>query len=231
MRTRDDLFTEVLVRNNITTTDTFITDATLKNWFRDAHIWAASFHKWPMTEGRVSTTFVATEEWMIEGYKADSFRMIQIGGNRLTKLNFEDYQTFREEEPSGDDRVFSSFGKLVFINPYVGLTGTMTAWGQFQPYVDVTDETGVTIFTDWNDEGNEGIFEKMTCFLKHRLGNASDAELHDQRAAAKLDEVWKHYQQEQFKKQTHPDSGGMFKRFDVLAGTSGDQCASNSDQF
>lgn len=230
MRTRDDIFNQLLVRNNLTTTDTFVTDATLKTWFTDAHIWSSSFHKWPMTEGRVSTTFTGSEEWALEGYKADSFRIMQIGGKRLTKLNFEDYQTFREEEPSANDRVFSSFGKLVYINPYVDLTGTLVAYGQYQPYVDVTDETGITIFTDWNDEGNEGVLEKMSSYLKRRLGNNEAAELHDQRAAAKLEEVWKRYQEEQFKKQTHPDSGGMFKRFDVIHGAQSDELIKR-DQF
>lgn len=230
MRTRDDLFTELLVRNNLTTTDSFISDTYLKNWFRDAHMWASSFYKWPMTEGRTSTTFAASEENFIEGYKADSIRMMQIGGNRLTKLNFEDYQTFREEEPTGTDRVFSSFGKLVYINPYCGLTGTLTVWGQYQPYIDVTDETGTTIFTDWNDEGNEGILEKMSSYLKRRQNNIQAAELHDQRAAAKLKDVWDRYQAEQFKKQTHPDSGGIFKRLNVLAGGMNDEIM-HRDQF
>lgn len=230
MRTRDDIFTEILVRNNLTTTDTFITDATLKNWFRDAHVWAASYHKWPMTEGRVSTTFTGSEEWSFEGYKADSLRIVQIGGKRLTKLNFEDYQTFREEQPAGNDRVFADFGKLVFINPSIDLGGTLTAWGQYQPYVDVTDETGITIFTNFDDEGNEGILEKMNSYLKRRQGNTQAAELHDQRAAAKLDEIWKRVMEEQFKNQTHPDSGGMFRRFDIIKGGMNDEIM-NRDQF
>lgn len=230
MRTRDDIFTEILVRNNLTTTDTFITDAYLKSWFRDAHVWASSYHKWPMTEGRVSTTFTTTEEWQFEGYKADSLRIVQIGGKRLTKLNFEDYQTFREEESSANDRVFTDFGKLVFINPAIDLSGTLTAWGQYQPYVDVTDETGVTIFTNFDDEGNEGILEKMSSYLKRRLGNTQSAELHDQRAVAKLDEVWKRVLEEQFKNQTHPASGGMFKRVNVLHGGLSDEIM-HRDQF
>jgi len=230
MRTRDDIFTQILVRNNLTTTDTFITDAFLQGWYRDAHIWASSYHKWPMTEGRVSTTFTATEEWSFEGYKADSFRIVQIGGKRLTKLNFEDYQTFREEESTSNDRVFTDFGKLVFINPFIGLTGTLTAWGQFQPFVDATNETGTTVFTDFDDEGNEGILEKMSSYLKRRLGNTQSAELHDQRAVAKLEEVWKRILAEQYKYQTHPDSGGMFKRLDVLRGGMDDNLF-RRDQF
>ena len=82
MRTRDDLFNQILVRNNLTTADGFVTDAMLKTWFTDAHAWASSFHKWPMTQGRVSTTFTGTEELSIEGYKANSIRMIQQQSDR-----------------------------------------------------------------------------------------------------------------------------------------------------
>lgn len=230
MRTYTDIITQLLVRNNLTTTDGFVTDATLKTWLTDAHVWASAYHKWPMTEGRVSTTYTSTEEWPFEGYKADSIRMIQIDGKRLTKLDFENYQIFREEKPTSDDRVYSSFGKLVFINPYVGLGGTLTAWGQYQPYIDVTDESGVTVFTNFDDEGNEGILEKMNSYYKRRLGNAQEAELHDQRAVAKLDEVWKRVLEEKFKEQTHPSSGGMFKRFDVIQGGLNDELV-NRDQF
>ena len=218
MKTRDQIFTEVLVRNNRTTTDSFITDTHLKSWFRDAHVWASSYKKWPMTEGRVSTTYTTTEEWSIEGYKADSFRMLQIGGSRLKKLNFEDYQTFREELPDADDRVYSDFGRTVFINPNVDLSGTLTAWGQYQPYIDVTDETGVTIFTDFDDEGNEAIVEKMSSYLKRREHLAEESELHDNRAKVKLEEVYKRILDEQFKYQTHESSGGMFERIDIIDG-------------
>ena len=218
LKTRDDLFTEVLVRNNRSTTDSFITDTMLKSWFASAHIWASAYHKWPFTEGRIQTTYASTEEWSFEGYKADSFRILQVGGSRLKKLNFEDYQTFREEEPSSDDRVYSDFGRLVFINPNIDLSGTLTAWGQYQPYIDVTDETGVTIFTDFDDEGNEAIVEKMSSYLKRREHLAEEAELHDNRAKVKLEEVYKRILDEQFKYQTHESSGGMFERIDIIDG-------------
>jgi len=229
MRTRDNIFNEVLVRNNRTTTDGFITDANLKTWFNDANIWGASYKKWPFTEGRVSTTYTTVEEWNFEGYKADSFRILQVGGKRLKKLNFEDYQIFREEEASSNDRVYSDFGKLVFINPNIDASGTLTGWGQYQPIVDVTDETGLTVFSDWDAEGNEAIYEKMSSFLKRREHLTQEAELHDQRANTKLDEIWKRILDEQFKYQTHPTSGGMFERFDVLDGRPTDEI--KRDQF
>ena len=224
-----DLQNEVLVRNNRTTTDSFITDAMLQDWTRMAHTWGASAFKWPFTEGRVSTTFASTEEWSFEGYKADSFRMVQVGGKRLKKLNFEDYQIFREEEPSSSERVFSDFGRTMFINPSIDLSGTLTAWGQYQPVIDPTDLAAETMFTSWNAEANEALVEKMTSYLKSREHLPDEAELHDQKATTKLTEVFKRILDEQFKYQTHPDSGGMFERFDVLGGRMSDEIT--RDQF
>ena len=231
LSTRDDIFTEVLVRNNRTTTDGFITDTMLKAWFSDAHLWAASFHKWPFTEGRVSSTYTsAQEEWVFEGYKADSFRIVQIGGKRLQKLNFEDYQIMKEEEPSVNDRVYSDFGRIMFINTNIDASGTLTAYGQYQPVIDVTNETGTTIFSGYDEEGNEAIVEKMTGYMKRREHLAQEAELHDQRAVAKLQEVWQRIEDEQSLYQTHPDRGGIFKRFDVLRGAQEDELF-HRDQF
>ena len=230
LRTTGDIMTEVLVRNNLTTTDGFITDSILQDWTRMAHKWSSSFHKWPFTEGRISTTFTAVEEWDFEGYKTDSFRIIQVGGKRLKKLDFANYQIFREEEPSSDERVFSDFGRTVFINPNIDLSGTLTAWGQYEPNLDPTDLTSLTVFSGYDEEGNEAIVEKMQSYLKRREHLPQEAELHDQRALAKLDEIWKRILDEQYAYQTHPDSGGMFKRFDVLEGAEREEITKR-DQF
>ena len=223
LNTTGDVMTEVLVRNNRTTTDAFITDAILQDWMRQSHKWGSAYHKWPFTEGRVSTTFAATEEWNFEGYKSDSFRILQIGGKRLKKLDFANYQIFREEEPSSNERVFSDFGRTVFINPNVDLSGTLTAWGQYEPIIDPTDLTALTVFSGSDEEGNEALVEKISAYLKRREHLPDEAELHDQRAVAKLEEVWKRVLDEQYAYQTHPDSGGMFERFDVLDGRPTDE--------
>lgn len=214
--TNGDIITEVLVRNNRTTTDSFITDTMLQDWLRQSHIWATSYKKWPFTEGRVSTTYTTTEEWSFEGYKADSFRFIQVGGKRLQKINFEDYQIFREEQPDSTDKVYSDFGRIVFVNPNIDASGTLTAWGQYQPLLDPTDLTAETLFASWDAEGNEAIVEKMTAHLKRREHLPDEAELHDQRAANKLEEIYNRIAGEQF---TYHDKGeGMWKRVDVIEG-------------
>jgi hypothetical protein len=232
MRTRDDIFTEVLVRNNRTTTDGFITDLMLKNWFLQAHTWAMAAHKWPWTEGRVATTFATgggdnTDEWYFEGYKADSFRMVVVGGKRIKLLTFADYQIFKQENPQSNERVGAQFGRILFINSLADISGTLVAYGQYLPYIDVTNETAVTLFSDYDEEGNDAIITKMTAFLRTRESGigllirgkpVSAAIIAEQNAIALLESVWKRVEDEQYKYQTTPERGGWFDRIDVLRG-------------
>lgn len=220
--------TEVLVRNNRTTTDSFITDTMLQDWVRDANRWATAYHKWPFTEKRdLSTTWSGSEETEYTalgvGYKTDSIRMILIGDKRMKKLNYEDYLIFREEQPESNDRVFSDYGRTVFINPNADVSGSLVTYGQYSPSVDPTDLTAKTVFSDYDEEGNEAYVEKMTSFLKRRENQQEVAELHDQRASAKLEEIWQRILGEQFKYQSHPATGGMFKRVDVIEGNYEDE--------
>ena len=131
LNTIGDIREEFLVRTQGNTSVAFITDTFINDWINQAHRFAASYHKWPFTEGRVSTTYTsANEEWSFENYKADSFRIVQIGTKLLQKVNYEDYLIFKENETTGDDRVYSDFGRLLIINPNVDASGTLTAWGQ-----------------------------------------------------------------------------------------------------
>ncbi len=232
LNTHGEIMTEVLIRGNITTTDAFISDATLQGWLKDAAIYCASYKKWPFTEGRVSTTYVSNEEWNLEGYKADSFRMLLVGGKRLTKLNFQDYLIFREESPQGNDRVFSDFGRVIFINPNMGISGTLVAYGQYMPVVDPTDMAAVTVFSNWDDEGNEAIVQKMLSFLKDRLHITAEAQFFASKADETLEKVYKRVLDEQYAYQTHPDSQGMFKYFNMIPGRSGNNNFNNNpNQF
>src|SRR3990167_4637804 len=93
-----DIKNDVIRKLGISTTAAFYTDTILNEWIRQGARWGTSYKKWPFTEGRISTTYTATEEWNFEGVKADSIRLLQVGGKRFQKLNFEDYQIFKEEE-------------------------------------------------------------------------------------------------------------------------------------
>jgi hypothetical protein len=228
-----EIIGEVLVRNNRTTTDAFVTDAMLQDWTRDAHTWAASRYKWPFTEARVSSTYVEDSaddgRDFPEGWKADSIRFLQVGGKRFTKLNFQNYLKFREDFSSDSKKVFSDFGRLYYVNPNADVSGTITFWGQYQPTIDPTAPTATTIFSTFDEEGNEAIVEKMSSYLKRREHLIQEAELHDQRATSKLDEIWKRIQDEQHAYQNVEDEG-IFKRIDILSGVQRDELF-RRDQF
>lgn len=230
-----DLMTEVLVRNNRTTTDSFITDTMLKDWVREANAYCTSRFPWPMTEGRDQTVaWTGVEEIDYSSfnlkYRTDSIRWISIGGNRLQKLNFEDYRIFKEESPDADDRVFSDFNRVLYINTLADVSGTIVAYGQYVPAIDPTDLTATTVFSTYDEQGNEAFVEKMTSYLKRREHLPDEAELHDQRADVKLGLVWDRIGEEQHRYHTHRDRGGMFKRIDIIGGDYEDRLF-RRDQF
>ena len=236
LRTVSDIITEVLVRNNRTTTDSFITDAMLNRWLTAANAWATGYHKWPFTEGKSSTTFASlvTDDLGYlrgeypEGWKSDSIRQLLIDGKRVQKLNWEDFQMYIENHTDDDERIYSDFGRSYFINPRIDLSGTVTAWGQYSPNVDATDTSATTVFSNYDEEGNEAIIEKMTGYLKRREHLPQEAELHDKRAAEKLEEIWNKIADEQYAYQSK--DRGMFERIDLVnGGMYGDEL--DTDQF
>lgn len=218
LTTFGDIKSDVIRKLGIATTDTNYSDAIINGWIQGATRWVTSFNKWPHTEGRVSTTFVGgQEEWQFEGYKADTFRLMQIGGKRLTKLNFEDYQIFREEDSSGSDRVSSDFGRLVYINPNIDLSGTLTAYGQYVPVdIDVTDLTATTVFSGRDEEANEAIVQEVISYAKTRDQQDEEAEFYHKRAVAILDGLWNRISDEAYGYMTHRTRGGMWKRINVI---------------
>lgn len=218
-----------MVRNNRTTTDGFITDTILKNWYVQAADFAYSYNKWPFTEGRIQTTFATgggpnSDEWYFEGYKANSFRLITIGGKRLEKRNFTDYQILLEEEPGKTDRIWSEFSRTIYINPFADVSGTIVAYCQYNPVIDVTDETALTLFSGFDEEGNEALVQLMSSYMLDReQENQNMAIIAKQKAVELLENVWKRVLDERYTAQTDLDRGGMFRRFDVLRGRGNDE--------
>lgn len=234
LRNVGDIITEVLVRNNRSTTDGFITDTIIQGWLKDAYMWATSLYKWPLTEGRNSTTFasyVTNEDGYRqgaypEGWKSDSIRSLTIGGKKVTKTNFYKFQKFLEDNPNDTTRMFTDRARVIYVNPNIDLSGTVTAWGQFSPILDVTDMAALTVFSDADEEGNEALVFAMSAYLYDRespsvgisRGKAVSPSIAKiQRAQDLLAQLWKRIGDEQFGYNAVQDDG-MFKRFDVLNG-------------
>jgi len=231
LKTNTDIINEVLARVHIetttTTSDGLITDTLLKGWLGNAHRFACGYRKWPFTEGRISTTYAQEEMGYPEGWRTDSIRFITVGGDRYQKLNFEDYQIFRTETPESQDKVFSDFARVYYVNPNVA-SGTIVAYGQYLPAIDPTDEAADTIFSGNEEEGNEALVEEMLSYVRKREKKTNEAKQHHLNAIEILERLWKNHADEQFA--YHSKNRGMFTRIDVVDGSYyGDEL--DTDQF
>jgi hypothetical protein len=217
LRTIGNIIDAVLVRGNVTTTAAGLyTDTILNGWVNDAHRWAAGFARWPFTEGRYSTTFTGTEETQYpEGWRTDSIRYLEIGGERLKKVIFQDYKSYIEDTDSaGQDKIYSDYGRTLFVNVASDVSGTMTVYGNYIPAkIDTTDPTLLTIFSDADEDGNEAIVEEMLSYAKLREKKFDEANLHHQRAINVLNVIRERIAGEQFGYGSHESS--MWNRIKV----------------
>lgn len=226
-----EIKTQILVELGASTTHAYYTDTILDNWIDKAHKFAAGYHKWTFTEGRVSTTYASTEENSYpEGWRSDSIRIMQIGGKRLEKIAYNDYLIFREDNSTATDKVFSDYGLLYYVNPNAEVSGTTIMYGQYTPAtIDTTDPTALTVFSNRADEANYAIIEEVLSYAKAREQKQQEAQLKHQRAMEMLDTVWDKIQGEQFGYETKNRS--MFKRIDVLNGTFREDNLNRINQF
>ena len=224
MRTFYDVIDEVIVQLGVSTTVAFYTDQILNDWADKAHKWGAGYKKWPFTEARLSTTYVVddtdTEVGFPypEGWKPDSIRLLRVGGKRFKKVNFYKYQEFREDNSSSQEKIFSDYGNLYFINPKADVSGSTALWGQYTPKAwDYTDNTALTVFSYYAEEGNEALVEEVMSYAKKKEKKPQESSTHHQNAVRVLEELWQRIKDEQFG--YHDTEGdGMFERLDIING-------------
>ena len=216
--TFDSIITNIIVRGSISTTASFYTDSIIEMEANNAYRWAAAFHKWPMTEYMdKSAVFTnGTEEYTYPnvGFRTDSIRLLKIGDDMFEKKNFEDFRIFREDYESDDDKIFSDYGRTVYINPNCA-SGTIYAYGQLLPS-DLSITTDTTVFSAGEPEADEAIVEKAVSVLKAKAGKLQEANDWELKARTRLEEIWKRIQDEQHAYQTK--DRGMFKRIDIVEG-------------
>ncbi len=229
LQTFGDITKEIATRLSVSTTAAYYTDDIIKTFALAGYKRAVGYKKWPFTQGKETTTFTGSEEYSYpEAWKSNSIRLLQVGGKRLQKKNFEDYQIFREEEPSSGELIFANYGRRYFINPNINTSGTIVVWGQYVPALDASLPAATTPFTESEEAGNDAIVEIALSYAMTREKKESESILHLKKAQAILDEIWTNIKDEQFDNQS--TNRGMFKRFDVLHGALEDELIKR-DQF
>lgn len=225
--TRAEVRSAVLVRLGKDTTSAWTSETILNDIVNQSHRWAAAYKKWPFTERRDYTQAYTsgTEQYSYPSdFKSDSIRLLQVGGERLQKLNWEDYQIFREEQSDSQQKVYSDFGRSYYINPNADVSGTVAAWGQYTPS-EIADgdenDTSTTVFSGGEEEGNEAIINEAMSHVLRRDGKEDEAINRHKLAMAYLEEIWQRIGAEQY--QYHSKNRGIWKRFDVVDGALQDE--------
>jgi hypothetical protein len=233
-----DIKNEILVRLGASTTVAYYTDAIIHDWTTQSYRWVCGYKKWPQTEARISTTFaslITNEDGYLrgeypEGWRADSIRLLTIGGKRVQKTNFYKFQEFLENNGSSDERIYTDQGRVYFVNPNIDLSGTITAWGQYTPLLDPDgNPTDTTVFSENGEEANEAIVLRALAIAHEREKKLQESTLYLNQAKELLEGLWQKIQAEQFAYQTADDEG-IFKRLDVLGGATRDDLFKR-DQF
>ena len=216
-----ELQTEVFVRGAIDTTSGFITETMVRKWLGDANTWAAAYKKWPFTEYKnKSTAFTSGTEtyaYPNTSFKTDSIRIMQVGSCLFEKKNFSDYLKYREDYASGTDKIFSDFGRTLYINPNCA-SGTIYAYAQYTPIIigTIAASTDSTVFSSYDAEGDDAVIQKALSWVSLRKGDLKKAADYGDRAKLLLEEIWQRCKDEQFAYQTKDRE--MFEGFDVLEG-------------
>jgi len=214
-----ELQTEFFVRGGIDTTNTFTTETMCRRWLDEAHIWAAAYKKWPFTEYMDSsgtyTNGTAAYNYPNVNYKTDSIRYLLVGTDPFHKKVFTDFGQYFVDYPSGTDKMFTDYGRILYINPHC-TSGTIYCFGQLTPPTLglVESSASSTVFNNYDPEGNDAVIDKALSYASRRMRKFADAMDYENRARTTLDELWKRIQDEQAMYQTKDRS--LFEALDIL---------------
>jgi len=206
--------------SDIDNNDLFSVDD-LVNWLETSKNEACARHEWPFTEGeRAITSVSAQEEYTYPtAMKSDSLRYLTVNDERYEKLTFEDYLTYKEDYPSGQDKYFSDRNRTLYVNYLVsGFANSIVCYGQVYVTDAMDSTTTSTVFSTGEPEGDEAILQLAYSKVlgSDKMKNPDKALKERTEAFDTLDSIWKRIQDKQSTYQTKDRP--LFKRLNVLEG-------------
>lgn len=189
METRSDLEQELLNRLQISNNSTQFPADRVTQIIKDANKWAGSLFFWPQLfrsryfsskPSSQSSTPVLPLAYDYYDYPTDfltgSIARLYFSGLKYDKKAFQDFLDYVDESRTGDTppdpnkRYFAEYGRQFFVWPGVTVAGTNDGlvWGNIQP-PDLANPTDKTIFSLWNDSGNEAIVKKGLSVAMERV--------------------------------------------------------------
>lgn len=226
----DILLAELCSRLNIDYTDIdnndIFTLTELKRWINFGKDQAVSRHSWPFTEGeRDIATVSAQEKYDYPStMKSDSLRYLTVNDKRYDKLLFEDYLKYKEDSPSGTDRVFSDRSRVLYFNVLASDFGnSIVTYGQVTVDDMVSTTVSSTVFSFAEPEVDLAIIKLAytKALSSDKIKDLQKARVERLEAFEIIDEAWNRIQEKQHTYKTKDTP--MFKRIDVVRGTMRDE--------
>lgn len=147
-----------------------ITADDLQDWVNQGAMQAYDFRFWDFAEHSKTATLVAGD--ITNGYIAyppdilpSSIYLLEVGGKEYDKKNFPSYKKYRRDEPTGRDRIWSEFKRLIFLNTQaeeVVAGGIVDIYGK-RGYRNMSADADLLPFSP--DQDNEEMSGNQACVL------------------------------------------------------------------
>ena len=163
MRTKLDIITKLQPMLYAVGTSTYFTLIRIGAAIDDAYIAVSSARQWADIKKSFVLATSAGEDYYDypDNCQTESIFRISVDGNsKYEKLDFEDFLRYREDNPSETRKIFSEYGRQIFIFPTPTTNGTanLIFWGIIQA-APLLNDSYVTMFSDWADYLNEAILQ------------------------------------------------------------------------
>lgn len=172
---------------------------------QDAALWAGSLFWWPsLQRARQTTALKNTQSLNYDYYDyptdfiTGSVARLYIDGKKYLPKAFQDFLDYADSSlnpqlaPNPSNLFFANYGRQLFVYPsYSGVApaNNMILWGNIQ-HPPLTSPSSTTIFSQWDDSGNEAIVKKAMSVILKRIDPGISA-ASEQDAIGILQVMWK----------------------------------------
>jgi hypothetical protein len=150
---------------------------TVKLALNRAYRKAGTLFRWPQLEDSKKTSTEEDQEYYDypRNWRPDSIWKLTVDGVRYgetpdgSPLTFDDYLSWKEDNPSGTEKKWANQWTRYFIHPTPTTDGdfNITIWG-IENVATLTEDDDITIFSYSMPEGNEAIVLEAVAILKSK---------------------------------------------------------------
>ena len=211
--------TEVNDNLSLVSTDVIITSTMVKRWLNMAKDFALAYKKWPFLEYKGTDLIDSTAKYPYPTLmKTKSAYLVRVNSKIYTKIRYEDYLHYLEDEPTGEDRVWAEFDRDIYINANACSVGNAVEIYGTQGVADLSADGESTPFADAEPSGDEAIIKiAIAKGLKKIGGSTTEANNLMMEAKDILERIWDRMTEAMPREQLKTTP--LFKKIDILGGT------------